>query len=395
MGRTDSPLEGRTIFSFGVPRSGTYWLQRIVTAHPEVSGVPSESQLFYRGIDRLFEVFHHGVRGSGTTGAMYVDRPRLLDAARDFCDQVLSPYLEPGARYLAERTSMHVYCVGTIAEVYPDARLLHIIRDGRDVARSLVRQEWGPPGVAEAAEQWRSGVEDARAAAPPDRYREIRYERLLAEPEKEIADLYEWLELSTGPAAMEPAMSAARLVRNEDPGDPRLAAGKWRDSFEPGDLAAFMEVAGPLLTELGYEAEVPTGDRRRRRPRGGRIGLRGRRGGAPGIDVNRAQLTVDAVLEAIHLGAPDRLREHVAEDVRARVVDPEGERPLRGLAALVDWLRDDPVTTAEQLRADPHPGIPWYSVVLSYRLADGTIENRVLEFVVRDSGVEELAIYRF
>ena len=129
MGLDDSPLRDRVIFSFGVPRSGTYWLQRLLVAHPEVAEVPSETSLFYTGMRPLLGLFHHGARGSRATG-IYVERGGLLDAARDFCDRVLATFSEPGARYVAERTSMHVYCVADIAAVYPDARLLHIVRDG-------------------------------------------------------------------------------------------------------------------------------------------------------------------------------------------------------------------------------------------------------------------------
>src|SRR5215211_6522679 len=96
------------IFSFGVPRSGTWWIQRIISAHPEVAVVPSETQLFSAGIGPLLELFHHGAKGSPTVGRMYADREQLLDATRDFCDHVLEAYLTPGTRYVAERTSLHV-----------------------------------------------------------------------------------------------------------------------------------------------------------------------------------------------------------------------------------------------------------------------------------------------
>ena len=406
MGLADSPLRDRAIFTFGVPRSGTYWLQRILVAHPEVAEVPSETSLFYTGIRPLLGLFHHGARASQAPG-IYAERGELLDATREFCDRVLATSLRPDARYLAERTSMHVYCVPEIVAVYPDARLLHIIRDGRDVARSLVGREWGPSSVAEAAEEWRSGVAGARAARPDENYREVRYEALLADPEGEIADLYGSLGLPAEAGTMAAALAEAGRERNEDPSDPRIAAGKWRDEWGEDDVAAFMEVAGDLLVDLGYDAELAPrqspgagGDGRRR---GDRLATlrstvaRRRRSDAPprGADLVAAQRVVDGVLEAVHVADPEGLIEHLRPDVHVRIVTGADEQRLDGADALVNWLREHPVDAARQLRADPYPGVPCYSVVLSYELPDGQIEDRVLELAIRDEAVERFTLYRF
>src|SRR5687768_11824026 len=108
MSRAHSPLHGRMIFNVGARRSGTFWLQRIVTSHPEVCAVPSETTLFSDGIAPLLRRFHHGARSRPQAGRLYLDRETLLDATRDFCDVALGAQLEEGARYLAERTAMHV-----------------------------------------------------------------------------------------------------------------------------------------------------------------------------------------------------------------------------------------------------------------------------------------------
>jgi len=68
------------IFNVGSRRSGTFWLQRIVTAHPEVAAVPSETHLFSSGIAPLFECFQHSLRSSTKVGEIYV----ACDAASDW-----------------------------------------------------------------------------------------------------------------------------------------------------------------------------------------------------------------------------------------------------------------------------------------------------------------------
>lgn len=384
----------------------------MLAAHPDVSEVPSETNLFSRGIGPLLGGFHHGLRGSSTVGSVYVERDELLDATRDFCDRVLHPYLREGTDRLAERTSLHVEWVATIAAVYPDARLVHIVRDGRDVARSLIARDWGPDTVAQAAEQWRSGIAAAREGAPGERYREVRYEELLIDPERELTALYRWLGLPVDAGVLDAALWEARTARNEDPTDPRLAEGKWRDAFGPVELESFHAVAGDLLAELGYDTDAPPhpapGEAHGRAPapRGplraavrGRLGspLRRARAVRPqvGGDLTSVQRCIDAVLEAVHVGAPERARPHLAEQVRMRIVERAGDCTLYGADSLIAWFRADAAGSGRQLRADPHPGLPCYAVVLSYRLPDGSREDRTLAFVLSGSKVEELTLYRF
>src|SRR5436190_18737486 len=191
MSRAQSPLRGRMIFNVGSRRSGTFWLQRIVSAHPAVSAVGSETHLFSHGIAPLAERFHHAALGSAQVGSTFIERDVLLDALREFCDTVFTPLLEPGKECLAERTPLHALHTGLIRDIYPDGRIVHIIRDGRDVVRSLLAQQWGPRNVAEGAAEWRAAIEAARAGARgSDRYLEVRYEDLQAEPATRLSGLY-------------------------------------------------------------------------------------------------------------------------------------------------------------------------------------------------------------
>lgn len=253
----DGLLRDRVIFNVGSRRSGTYWLQRIVTAHPSVGSVPSETHLVSHGIAPLLERFHQRDRDSTQVGSVYCERELLIRALRHLCDEVFGQFLEPGQRRIAERTPLHVFHLGLISELYPDAKCVHIIRDGRDVARSIAAQDWGPNTVTDAAREWRDAVSAGREAGlGPDRYLEVRYEALLSDPESQITGLYEWLGLPTSPADLSYPLAASRRHENVDRfGVGGVGVGKWRSSFRRGDLAAFMEVAGDLLAELGYSSQ--------------------------------------------------------------------------------------------------------------------------------------------
>jgi hypothetical protein len=254
-GAATSPEPPPMIFNVGARRSGTYWLQRIVCAHPDVAEVPSETHLFSHGLVPLLERFQHRDASAPDVGFVYADRAAVIGHLRALCDTVFDHFRE-GRRVVSERTPLHVNHLPVIHEIYPDARIVHIIRDGRDVARSLSRQEWGPGSVADAAREWEGSVRSGRGAGLGEEiYREIRYERLLDDPGREIEALYAWLGLDPE-AGLPPALDAARRRANIGPSSRGgVGVGKWRDEWEAADLAAFNEVAGPLLAELGYELE--------------------------------------------------------------------------------------------------------------------------------------------
>jgi Sulfotransferase family len=398
--REQSPLRGRMIFNVGSRRSGTFWLQRIVTAHPQVSAVGSETHLFSHGIAPLAERFHHAALGSGQVGTTFIERDTLFDALREFCDTVFAPMLAPGTSRLAERTPLHALHTGLIGDIYPDGRIVHIIRDGRDVVRSLLAQQWGPENVAEGAREWRAAIETARAGAGDSaRYLEVRYEDLHADPATRIAGLYHWLGLPVDDAILEHALAEAKVERNLDPKGTPAGSGKWRDTFTPEDLAAFEEVAGDVLDDLGYGREEAHGSR----PRAGlraRLRRNGHRpapaaaNGGVGEDVD-AQRHLDALLDAFHT-APERAGELLGEGATVRVVDGGSERAAGGQGArelLVAALREDQALQGRQIRGDVHPGPPMFTVMLRYDTPQGAADRVLVARLVGDH-VQDLTLYR-
>ena len=240
------------IFNVGARRSGTYWLQQIVCAHPQVAEVPSETYVFSHGVRPLVDRFQYDDPTSTEMGTVYANRDRMMPAVRAMCDVLFGEFAREGETHVAERTPWHVFHVPLIAEVYPDARFVHIIRDGRDVARSIVPQPWPPHTVREAADEWRRSVEAGRRAkgVVGDRLLEIRYEALLAEPRSTIERLYSHLGLTD---ALGAGVAAAAREVNVGPQDYRVGAGKWRESWGRRELRDFEKAAGDLVRELGYD----------------------------------------------------------------------------------------------------------------------------------------------
>ena len=99
-----------------------------------------------------------------------------------------------------------------LAEQFPEARFIHLVRDGRDVMLSLRDQPFAPSSFTGVAEYWAGRVERARQAGErlgPGRYRELRYEDLVADPERELGRLCEFVELEYRPEMLHTATPRA------------------------------------------------------------------------------------------------------------------------------------------------------------------------------------------
>ncbi|MEX2558090.1 MAG: sulfotransferase [Actinomycetota bacterium] len=408
-------MRDRMIFLVGARRSGTNWVQRIIGAHPEVALVPSETYLFSRGIKPLRERFHHGVLGSPGTAFVYMDPQEMTRALRNFCDGVFLPFLNavPGATRLAERTPEHVTCLELIGEIYPDAWILNIVRDGRDVARSLMKQPWknAPHTIEEAALEWRTSVEAAEtASAGLERFRTVRYEEMLVEPQAHVAELFGWFGLPAAPQMVEEALREAKVAFNQDPTSGQVGAGKWREKISEADLNALMKVAGETLERLGYlapesarmtpraaTARIPEPPLRRFR---GRLRGRGRayRARSDVSQITDIQRTLDRIAAAVVGRRANELNESLLGSVLVRVVAPGGDWKGRGGAAwdrLAEETRKDPALDGRQVSGDLHPGVPTSTALMKFAAPDGSVHLRILAVTLEDGQVARLTYYRF
>jgi hypothetical protein len=430
VGIADSPLQGRLVFLVGARRSGTNWLQRMVCAHPDTVAIPSETHLFSHGLAPLASRFQHGAVSSPKTAKVYLSTEDTNDALRDVADRVfggLAASLAPSARLIVERTPWHAYHLDLIGAVYPDAAVVHIVRDGRDVARSLLSQPWGPTRMADAAEEWRSAVEVARAQGRSlGRFREVRYEDLLADPAQGIPDLYRWLGLDDREEVVGPALIEAGVRFNTDARRPEVAEGKWRSELSALDQRTFDRIAGPTLVEAGYERVPPrplardvvgTARELRRVARGAVARTRRRTGpiaerGQPDLGrpvepvlrsvarMEQVQDLLDAVLAAFNDGDWTVLSALVAPSALVRIVDAStGATELEGRDDDAhERFRKAVVGAAagrgRQRRGDVHPGEPLAVMVVAYDGPNGAVEQHTLVAGIAGDRLDRLIWYR-
>jgi hypothetical protein len=420
MSRQQSPLRDRVIFVVGARRSGTNWLERILTAHPEVAAVQTETYLFSHGVQPLAERFQHANPSTPTVGQIFMPRDSFLDATRDFVDRALLATLDGEARearYLVERTPWHASHLPLIGGVYPDAHVVNIVRDGRAVARSLVAMPWGPESIEEAAVEWRKSVEDARSgsASLPGRYRDVIYEQMLAEPRRRTAELFEWLGLDLADTTWERVRAVAGAEFNVDPGSPGINADKWRDELSATEVLAFERVAGETLDELGYPRAARAGGtaavtarlRGALEPAAGR--LRHPRATVRGAYVRASARRLHAE-EVAHKQLCARFERLAASgaDVAAReLLDPRllfkvdlggGARESRGAAAadeLLHVLGEHRERGLRVLTGEFNGSAHSVTTVAKYELADGSLWTRTLWYKAREGRLREVGLYRY
>jgi len=192
----------------------------------------------------------------------------LPDAVR----LVFSLYAQmSGKPRYGDKTPRYVLYLPQLANLFPEARFVHIIRDGRDVTLSLLEKDWGANNVIEGALFWKQRVEAGREAGRslgPDRYREIRYERLMDDPEDIVRSVCEFIELPFDPVMLryyerprdEVFRGGVRPGTRKRDGRLRLPPTKglrdWRRQMSKPDIAAFEIVVGDLLQELGYQRGI-------------------------------------------------------------------------------------------------------------------------------------------
>jgi Sulfotransferase family len=269
----------------GAPRSGTTLLRVMLDAHPDLA-IPPEtgfvldaSRLRGEGDsvrERLHETItrYHTWRAMGVSGSALADRLRRIEPF-DVAEGVRAFYQlyaeRFGKRRYGDKTPMYRFHLSELAGLLPEARFIHLIRDGRDVALS-VRGFWFAPGddVETIARDWCNGIAAARdQGSRVGGYIEVRFEDLILGPERELGRVCEFLDLELRPSMLryhETASERLREIGLGKPGArnpvPRLAAeppdpsrvARWRRDMTRREKRRFKRAAGDMLRELGYEA---------------------------------------------------------------------------------------------------------------------------------------------
>jgi hypothetical protein len=293
-------------FIFGHARSGTTLLMRLVRLHPEVH-CNYQAHFFTRqpllkSLVNTPEAEEWLTRKSNRWNQGRDLSPLILRAAADFIME--RDAAKEGKRIVGDKSpssTIHGQAVRDLHAVYPDAKLIYIVRDGRDVLiserfRNLVEESkflkaedrriveelrkdktpfmngtrsiFTENVIRRVASGWVKNLQETEEEGRKlfsERYCSLRYEDLLAHPFDEMQRLWHFLgvqaEQSLEKVIVDEMSSNPdeewQAKRNEDIASflPKGQAGNWQRLFTPRDKAIFKEVAGEMLVKWKYEAD--------------------------------------------------------------------------------------------------------------------------------------------
>jgi hypothetical protein len=262
----------KNLFIIGSPRSGTTFLASLLK--PTAYGSPFETQFIlkihaklsqYGDITKLENlnslltditkeraIAQWGVKfTSEDVRNALGDHFSYTDVVNYICTELMKT---KGKENWGDKTPHYILKLEQLTRLYPDAKYLYIIRDGRDVALSLLKKPWGPNNIFKCAQEW----DQANNKAQQNIIRElqnngqllaVKYEKLLGKTESECKRIYEFL----GDDIENHREMLEQLIGKTMTGN----HAKWKKNMTPKQISVFESVAKESLEENGYELIKP------------------------------------------------------------------------------------------------------------------------------------------
>jgi len=267
----------------GVGRSGTTLL-RVMLDRNTTLAIPYETffvpQLAHRhgrrpsidefveDLGRLRTLYDWGIRPEDV-------RPRLRKGmtTSEALAAIFETYADrQGKPRWGDKTPLYMQQLPLLERLFPDALWVHLVRDGRDAALSFLElpegfsgKTWAQPRtVAQFAARWRTEILAARRLGrhAGSRYLELRYEDLVAEPERELRRICDHASLPWEDGMLDHTRvsDAANMPEHRNLAQPPTPGLRdWRSQMSRDDTLAFEQVAGDVLRSAGYEPLEPGG----------------------------------------------------------------------------------------------------------------------------------------
>jgi hypothetical protein len=273
-------------FIMSMPKSGSTWLMNLLNGHEDICCwgeghlpnhlLPSLGQAL-KHYETKISQWHHQFKGMG----LDQKPPALTEEDYDFLYFSAMAMLFSKvkgfekSRVVGEKTPDNLYAAFQLSTLFPKARFLHIIRDGRDAAVSgwNMRKEMNTfraqfrsfeSYAGFYAEKWAQGVEKGRefGRQTPDRYLEIKYEDLHHNYDETVSDILDFLGVEASPKSLlqcQEAGSFKKSTKGRSRGKENKASffrkgvvGDWKHEMDDAALNAFMQHSGKMLETLGY-----------------------------------------------------------------------------------------------------------------------------------------------
>lgn len=267
------------VFIGGCGRSGTTMLASMLGSHSSVLTVP-EYQCKYKILKKLdgcFSIKSVPIAIESMKNDIkfkFWDLNTLLNdiseknfdgSYRQFIEYFVNLYGQQKSQtdfeFWVDHTPANISHTNLLLKEFPESKFLHIVRDGRAVAASVLPLDWGPNTIRRAAEAWQIYLSSGLAAEiklPSDRFLRVHYENLVRHPRQVLTKICEFIgieyedgmELGKGfevPGVTKKQHSLVGSLPNPDRID------SWKKQLSPTQIEYFEFYAGNTLELLGYE----------------------------------------------------------------------------------------------------------------------------------------------
>jgi hypothetical protein len=271
-------------FLTGAPKSGTTWLGKLLDAHPQIS-CRGEACVHHFGVELI--------KACKSYSELLAARKKVVTDSNDFPDltwpdimtmmrtfielrfQAIADPAKADLRFLGEKDPEHALHLPNLRKLFPEARVIHIVRDGRGVLLSAWHHNQRSKDSEKlrldldsllelTAKEWAERVTHARKTGNEwgDRYLEVRYEDLVADPQRWFGRTLEFLGADATPAVVSACVEAAsfeKLSSGRKAGQEDASSffrkglpDEWRTQLTPAQIARFKQLSGTALPSFGY-----------------------------------------------------------------------------------------------------------------------------------------------
>lgn len=274
---------GKIVFIGAMERSGINLIRKILNSHPEVAAGPQTGVV--DEISRLYSAMALSI-SNGNLGA-YLNTPQMGSVISNLIERVYSPYSnKEGKTIVVDCSPRNLWNFPLLAELLPEAKFLHIIRDGRDVACSYrdvgarasakgVQLEQVAAVASKSIERcstiWADTVRFGWDHCGPDsqlarsgRAFTTFYENIVLSPESQIRNICEFLGIEFTQTMLHPerlhhdSILDGVYTLEDDQNAPitMLSAGRWIDHLSLKDRIVFYAQGHVGLRLAGYDDSV-------------------------------------------------------------------------------------------------------------------------------------------
>ena len=266
------------VFIVGTQRSGTTMLGSMIGGHSDVLCVPEGqfiADLAPTSAERLPNtkqlvtdiIGHWRFKVWGVDISDLQGMPADQSSYKDVIDWVASRFGEdvkkPNCHFWVDHQPGHIRHLARLKQHFPGARVIHIVRDPRAVAASLLKVDWGPNNAYTAAQFWTERIALGFAAErfiSSEQYLFVRYEDVVRDPECQMKHIARFLEIKYQPGMV--LNNGLRLPKFTDkqhslvghPPDP-TRLDSWKTALTKKQIQTIESVTFDLIPYLGYERE--------------------------------------------------------------------------------------------------------------------------------------------